>query len=153
MSLMLLFSLGGGGIVPDIAPSVTPGRVYVPTVYARAETDAEKYARRVSQGIIVPEKPGDPIIIAKVRKGAETPLPALPNMSDVKSRLAELETRHADIASKQITAKADKALARYQTKQALIAAHIAAARQLEAAIMIRTEETDVAFVAALLMEI
>ena len=53
MSLLLFFALGGGG---EIVPTVTPGRVHIPTQY-RGETDEQKQARRLAQGILQPAKP------------------------------------------------------------------------------------------------
>ena len=152
MSLLLLFSLGGGGTVVDL-PSVTPGRVYIPSAYARHETEAEKYARRVALGIIVPDKPGEPIrVVEKGRKGAETLAGDSARLAAVQSKLAQIAEKQAQIAEKQTRAKAVASIARHEARQARLAREQAANQQVMAILLQHIEETDIAFVAAMLME-
>ena len=144
MSLLLFFALGGGG---DVVPTVTPGRVHIPTQY-RGESDEQKQARRLAQGILQAIQPA-----AKARALVEpAPVDLSKYLAAVQQKLADNAAKQAETAAKQARARAEASLARHAATQTRLAAEHIAAQQLEAAIMLQIEETDVAFVAALLME-
>ena len=146
MSLLLFFALGGGG---DVVPTVTPGRVHIPTQY-RGETDEQKHARRLAQGILQAIKPA--VVAKSVASPVETAVDLSKYLAAVQQKLADNAGKRAETAAKQARARAEASLARHAATQTRLAAEHIAAQQLEAAIMLQIEETDLAFVAALLME-
>ena len=147
--LTLLFFLGGGGLPP--APAVTPGRVHIPTQY-RGETEAQKQARRLAQGILQPAPKVLPAKKIEQTTGDAAPLDLTKYLAAVQQALADNAAQRADTAAKLARARAEASLARHAATQTRLAAEQLAAQQLEAAIMLQIEETDLAFVAALLME-
>ena len=152
MSLLLLFSLNlaTSGVVE--VEQVTPGRVYIPTQY-RGETEAQKLARRLAQGILQPTPRVLPTEKAEQTLWEPAPLDLTKYLAAVQQALADNAAQRADIAAKQARARVEASLARHAATQTRLAAEHQAAQQLEAAIMLQIEETDVAFVAALLMEV
>ena len=70
----------------------------------------------------------------------------------MQQKLADNAAKQAETAAKLAKARAEASLARHAATQTRLAAEHIAAQQLAAAIMLQIEETDLAFVAALLME-
>ena len=149
--LTLLFFLGGGGELPPVVSTVTPGRIHIPTQY-RGETEAQKQARRLAQGILQPAPRGLPAKKTTQTTGDAAPLDLTKYLAAVQQALADNAAQRADAAAKLARARAEASLARHAATQTRLAAEQLAAQQLEAAIMLQIEETDLAFVAALLME-
>ena len=139
MSLLLLFSLGGGGVAPVVTlPTNTPGRL----LQQPPDWRDQLQETRAQLGLV--ERP----IIARPELPAFTPdLSA--QLAKVQAKLAANSEKQAQLAEKQAGAKAELALQRYQARQERLALE---QTELERLLVQQIEETDVAFVAALLME-
>ena len=150
MSLLLFFALGGSAPVAELPGPITR-RVHIPTQY-RGETDAQRHARRLAQGILQPEPR---VLPAKkpeqtIREPAQLDLSKY--LAAVQQALADNAARQAETAGKLARARAVASMARHAAMQTRLAAEILAAQQLEAALMLQIEETDLVFVAAMLLE-
>ena len=111
---------------------------------------------RVALGLVPAPKP---VSTGKVRKGSETAKITMPPMPDagaalafVRAKLAENNALQAEAAAKATRARAVVTRERQEARQAELSAQIAAIEILETVIQQEIEETDVAFVAMLLME-
>ena len=135
--LTLLFFLGGGG-----EPQINfAGWRTTEATQTYGESDAAKRKRRIEQGIIVVP----PVVEAGDSARLATSLAA------VQQRLADNTALQAQTAALRTNAKAVASIARHEAKLARLADEHAAAQAYMAAVLLRIEETDVAFVAAMLM--
>lgn len=132
------FTASGTMIQPDVA-TATPGRRLRLRAQIRGETEEEKYARRIEQGIIVE------------RFEALPPLAPKPIDRTIERLTSQVEAARAEVADYR--ALADRAQNRAKAKVAaaklrrLDAALVAAQTQL---IQAQTEEHDIVFVASVL---
>ena len=110
--LTLLFFLGGGGELPPVIEQVTPGRVHIPTQY-RGESDAQKQARRLAQGILQPEPRVLPAATPEQTLRDAAPLDLSKYLAAVQHALADNAAKQAETAGKLARARAVASLARH----------------------------------------
>ena len=141
--LTLLFYLGGGGAAP--APQINfAGWSRTVASQPHGESEAAKRKRRIAQGIIVvPPKP-----VVEQDSGTDR---LATSLAAVQQKLADNTALQAQTAALRTNAKAVASLARHEAKLARLADEHAAAQAYMAAVLLQIEETDVAFVAAMLM--
>ena len=143
--LTLLFFLGGGGAVQPTPINFAGWRE---TAFSRphGETEAAKRARRIAQGIIVvPPKP----VVAPDSAGQPGKLAA--RLAGVQQKLADNAALQAQTAALRTNAKATASIARHEAKLARLAQDHRVAQAAEAALLVQIEETDIVFVAAMMM--
>ena len=108
------------------------------------ESEAAKRKRRIAQGIIVvPPKP-----VVEQDSGTDR---LAASLAAVQQKLADNTAAQAQTAALRTNAKAVASIARHEAKLARLADEHAAAQAYMAAVLLQIEETDVAFVAAMLM--
>ena len=141
--LTLLFYLGGGGEAP--APQINfAGWSKTVASQPHGESEAAKRKRRIAQGIIVvPPKP-----VVEQDSGTDR---LATSLAAVQQKLADNTALQAQTAALRTNAKAVASIARHEAKLARLADEHAAAQAYMAAVLLQIEETDVAFVAAMLM--
>ena len=142
--LTLLFYLGGGGEAP--APQINfAGWSKTVASQPHGESEAAKRKRRIAQGIIiVPPKP----VVEQGPSGTDR---LATSLAAVQQKLADNTALQAQTAALRTNAKAVASIARHEAKLARLADEHAAAQAYMAAVLLQIEETDVAFVAAMLM--
>ena len=140
--LTLLFYLGGGGV--PVAPQINfAGWSKSVASHPHGESESAKRKRRIEQGIIV--VPPKPVVQPDDSAKLATSLAA------VQQKLADNTALQAQTAALRTNAKAVASIARHEAKLTRLADEHDAAQAYMAAVLLQIEETDVAFVAAMLM--
>ena len=142
--LTLLFFLGGGG-EPPVAPTINfAGWSKTVASQPHGESEAAKRKRRIEQGIIV--VPPRPVVEPSDDSGRLTT-----SLAAVRQKLADNTAAQAQTAALRTNAKATASIARHEAKLARLADEHAAAQAYMAAVLMQIEETDIVFVAAMMM--